>query len=215
MARTWNGRIAALALLVAATACGRAPTPGVARGKAVFDTCVPCHGVQGGGNQALGAPAIAGLPAWYVTAQLENFQAGRRGGTPFDTTGIRMKSMAWALDLPGDVQSVAAYVASLAPVRPAGVLAGDATAGQATYAVCSACHGADAAGNEALHAPPLTLQGDWYLASQLHKFRAGWRGADTADMWGQAMRPNAMTLDDAAMANVVAYIQTLRRDQAP
>ena len=202
-------RFAALGLLVAAAACNRAPVPGVARGKAVYDTCVPCHGVQGGGNQALGAPSIAGLPQWYVQAQLENFQAGRRGGMPFDTTGIRMKSMSWALDLPGDVPSVAAYLATLPPARPTGALGGDATAGQATFAVCSACHGADGKGNEALHAPPLTLQSDWYLVTQLHKFRAGWRGADTADMWGQAMRPNAMALDDAAMANVVAYLQTL------
>ena len=215
MPRRWNGRIAALVLMVVAAACNRAPTPGVARGKALFDTCAPCHGVQGGGNQALGAPAIAGLPAWYVQAQLENFQAGRRGYAPFDTIGIRMKSISWSLDLPGDVPSVAAYVATLAPARPAPVLSGDATAGQAGFQVCAACHGADARGNEVIHAPPLAYQADWYLVAQLHKFRAGWRGTDTSDVWGQTMRSNAMTLDDAAMANVVAYIQTLRQEQAP
>ncbi len=200
----------AATLLVAAAACNRAPTPGVARGKAVYDTCVPCHGVQGGGNQVLGAPSIAGLPAWYVQAQLENFQAGRRGAMPFDTTGIRMKSMSWTLDHPADVPSVAQYVASLPPARPVAVVPGDVAAGQATFAVCSACHGADAQGNEAMHAPPLVLQSDWYLLSQMHKFRAGWRGADTADIWGQTMRPNVMPLDETGMANVTAYIQTLR-----
>jgi cytochrome c553 len=213
MLRRGSARPAAVLVMVAsAAACSRTPTPGLARGRAVYDNCVPCHGTAGQGNQALGAPAIAGMPAWYVAAQLENFQAARRGYAPFDTTGIRMKSMSWALDLEGDAQSVAEYVASLPAVSPAPVLTGDAAAGQAAYAVCSACHGADGTGNEAVHAPPLAGKSDWYLLAQLRKFRDGWRGTDTADIWGQTMRPNAMALDSAAMANVVAYIQTLRQD---
>jgi cytochrome c553 len=213
MVRHGSARTAAVLVMVAsAAACSRTPTPGLARGKAVYDTCVPCHGAAGQGNQLLGAPAIAGMPAWYVTAQLENFQAGRRGYAPFDTTGIRMKSMSWTLDIEGDVPSVAEYVASLAPAHPAPVLTGDAAAGQAAFVVCSACHGADGSGNEALHAPPLAGKDDWYLVAQLRKFRDGWRGTDTADIWGQTMRPNAMALDSAGMANVVAYIQTLRQD---
>lgn len=192
-------------------ACNHTPTPGLARGEALFDACAPCHGANGGGNQALGAPAIAGLPRWYIQAQLENFQAARRGGAPFDTTGIRMKSMSWSLDLPGDLESVAEYVASLAPTDPAPALeGGDAEAGKATYQVCAVCHGPDAKGNEALHAPPLAGQSDWYLMRQLHKFKAGWRGTSSADTWGGTMRPNALGLDDAAMANVVAYVQTLQ-----
>ncbi len=201
--------LAVLALGVAA--CHRAPEPGIARGEALYDTCAPCHGVNGGGNQTLGAPAIAGLPRWYVQAQLEKFQAGQRGGHAFDTTGIRMKSMSWSLDLPGDLESVAEFVAALPPTAPAPALqGGDAQAGQGTYVVCAACHGADGKGNEAVHAPPLVGQSDWYLLAQLHKFKAGWRGANPADTWGATMRPNALMLDDAAMANVVAYIQTLQ-----
>jgi len=199
-----------LLLALGAAACNRTPTPGLARGEALFDTCVPCHGSDGAGNQTLAAPSIAGLPRWYVQAQLEKFQVGHRGGTPFDTTGIRMKSMSRSLDLAGDLESVAEYVASLAPTSTAPTLeGGDAQAGQATYQVCAACHGPDGRGNEAVHAPPLAGQSDWYLVSQLHKFRAGWRGANPLDTWGAAMRPNALMLDDSAMANVVAYIQTL------
>ena len=37
------------------------------------------------------------------------------------------------------------------------------------------------------------------------------RGTDTADMWGQTMRANALTMDDTTMVNVLAYIQTLRQ----
>jgi cytochrome c553 len=211
MARLSSRGLSLLLLAFGAAACNQAPTPGIARGEALFDTCAPCHGVAGGGDQTLGAPAIAGLPLWYVQEQLRKFQLGHRGGAPFDTVGIRMKSMSWSLDLEGDLESVAEYVAGMPATNPApSVEGGDAQAGQAAYTVCAACHGPAAKGNEALHAPPLVGQSDWYLVAQLHKFKVGWRGADPDDIWGGTMRPNAMMLDDAAMLNVVAYIQTLQ-----
>jgi cytochrome c oxidase subunit 2 len=86
----------------------------------------------------------------------------------------------------------------------------DATAGAANYAVCSACHGADAQGNPALNAPKLAGQESWYLARQLYGFRHQLRGADPKDTYGQQMAPMAATLaDDAAVRNVVAYIASL------
>jgi len=214
MARRWNLELGAVLLLSSLAACGRVPEQGIARGKDLFDTCVPCHGANGGGNQALGAPAIAGLPQWYIEAQLAGFQAGHRGYAPFDTVGIRMKTMSWSLDLEGDNASVAEYVASLSPVpQPTVLHGGDAAAGQTTWAVCTSCHGADARGNDVLHAPPLAGQADWYLAAQLRKFRVGWRGTADGDVWGGSMRPNAMALDDAAISNVIAYLHTLREGQ--
>ena len=198
------------ALLVLATACNRAAGSELATGRALFNNCARCHGALGGGNRALGAPAIAGLPRWYVQAQLEKFRGAHRGYAPFDTTGIRMKSMAWTLHSDAALGSLAGYVSTLAPARPAPVLRGAAQAGQVVFQVCQACHGPDAMGNEAMHAPPLALASDWYLVAQLHKFKAGWRGTDSTDIWGMTMRPNAMALDDAAMANVVAYIQSRR-----
>ncbi|HEX4596825.1 MAG TPA: c-type cytochrome [Burkholderiaceae bacterium] len=88
--------------------------------------------------------------------------------------------------------------------------AGDAAAGASLYAVCSACHGQQAEGNPALHAPKLSGQADWYLVRQLKDFKAGARGADEHDVNGHTMAPMAATLaDDDAIANVVAYIKTL------
>jgi cytochrome c553 len=198
-----------LAALVLAAACNRQPTPGLARGESLYTTCGKCHGDLGEGDQALGAPTIGGLPAWYVQTQLENFANAHRGYDPFDTTGIRMKSVAWTLDRTGDVSSVAQYIATLAPARNEPALHGDVAAGEAAFAICAACHGARAEGNEAVHAPPLAGQSDWYLLAQLRKFKSGARGARPQDTWGQTMRPQAMMLDDTAMTNVVAYIQTL------
>lgn len=85
----------------------------------------------------------------------------------------------------------------------------DAAAGQATFAVCTACHGAGAEGNQGLHAPKLAGQAGWYLARQLHNFKAGVRGAAPGDVIAAQMRAIALTLDDDAIANVVAYIGTL------
>ena len=93
---------------------------------------------------------------------------------------------------------------------------GDAAAGKPLYAVCAACHGAQAEGNAALHAPKLSGQGDWYLKRQLKYYKQGVRGAHAKDVFGKMMAPMAATLgDDAAINNVSAYIRTLPDNPAP
>ncbi|OGA27503.1 MAG: cytochrome-c oxidase [Betaproteobacteria bacterium RIFCSPLOWO2_02_FULL_68_150] len=93
---------------------------------------------------------------------------------------------------------------------------GDAAAGRPLYAVCAACHGAQAEGNPALHAPKLSGQGDWYLQRQLKYFKQGTRGAHDKDVFGKMMAPMAATLgDDTAIDNVSAYIKTLPDNPAP
>ncbi|MBI3056270.1 MAG: c-type cytochrome [Betaproteobacteria bacterium] len=92
----------------------------------------------------------------------------------------------------------------------------DAAAGKPLYAVCAACHGAQAEGNAALHAPKLSGQGDWYLKRQLKYYKQGVRGAHAKDVFGKMMAPMAATLgDDAAINNVSAYIRTLPDNPAP
>jgi cytochrome c oxidase subunit 2 len=87
---------------------------------------------------------------------------------------------------------------------------GDAAAGQALFATCTACHGAQAEGNRELNAPKLSGQSDWYLARQLKSFKSGVRGAHEKDIYAKQMAPFAtMLADDAAINNVVAYIKTL------
>jgi cytochrome c oxidase subunit 2 len=93
---------------------------------------------------------------------------------------------------------------------------GDAVAGQASYQVCAACHGASGQGNADLHAPKLAGQEAWYLKRQLQNYKGGVRGTHAEDSWGQQMAPMAATLvDEAALNNVIAYIQTLPDEPAP
>ncbi|MDX1555861.1 MAG: cytochrome c oxidase subunit II, partial [Xanthomonadales bacterium] len=87
--------------------------------------------------------------------------------------------------------------------------AGDPVAGQALYAVCSACHGAEGEGNQAVNAPKLAGQERTYLERQLHNYKNGIRGTAEGDTLGQQMVGMAATLvDDQAVRDVVAYIGT-------
>ena len=85
-----------------------------------------------------------------------------------------------------------------------------AAAGKTAYATCAACHGANGEGNVAMNAPRLNGQGAWYLERQLKLFKHGARGTHEKDVYGKVMAPMAATLvDDAAIANVSAYIASL------
>ena len=192
-------------------ASGRGAAEADVRGQVLFNYCTQCHGADGAGNADIEVPAVAGLPTWYVEAQLHKFRSGARGTHPDDVTGMRMRPMSLTLASDDDVAAVARYVGSLAPATPTHLLHdGDAARGQTFYQVCTACHGPDGAGNAQLFAPPLRHNGDWYLLAQLKKFRAGIRGANPADQTGILMRPMALTLpDEQAMKDVVAYILTL------
>jgi cytochrome c553 len=187
------------------------PKPGMARGRELFENCQPCHGVQGGGSLALRAPAIAGLPDWYVASELTKFKGNIRGAHPDDNEGHRMRPMARTLYHPGDLESVSGYVASMPKVAVHQMLAGDVAAGQKQYmAICVACHGPDGRGNQAMNAPPLVGQADWYLVAQLKKFKTGMRGVHPDDITGSQMRAMSSTLaDTTAMHDVVAFIKTL------
>ena len=184
-----------------------------ARGEQLFALCAQCHGDNGGGNPETLAPAIGGLPAWFVTGQLQKFRSGGRGTHFDDISGMRMRPMSMWLRSDEDVANVAAYVSSLAKVNPAPTLAGGSPeTGKQKYTPCVACHGMNGEGNQALNAPPLAGGSDWYQLTSLQKFKAGVRGTNPKDTTGMLMRPMSMTLaDDQAMLDVIAYIQTLSR----
>lgn len=181
------------------------------RGQELFQNCAPCHQADGSGNSAVGAPNIAGMKAWYVEEELEKFRAGARGMQFNDIEGMRMRPMAIGLVNEDDIKLVAQYVETMPPVRHAPSLPGDATAGAALFATCAACHGENGMGNKDLKAPQLAGVDDWYLATELRKYRSGVRGTSPMDREGRLMRPMARTLaDEDAIRNVIAYIGTLK-----
>jgi len=114
------------------------------------------------------------------------------------------------VDTEADFQAWLAKQPTYAQARA--VPAGDVAAGQATYAVCSACHGAQGEGNPQLNAPKLAGQAGWYLARQLQNFKLGIRDKE---QYAQQMDAFASTLDESAIRNVVAFIGSLPDAQPP
>ncbi|MFK7895660.1 MAG: cytochrome c [Myxococcota bacterium] len=184
----------------------------LARGEQVYELCQKCHGANGEGNSEVLAPSIAGLPSWYIEAQLKNFKSGARGLHAKDTGGLRMYPMSQWLRKDEDLTAVTAYVAAMPKTAPDAELEepGDAKAGAGYYAVCSACHGANGGGNQGMGAPPLAGMSDWYLYSSISKYKNRIRGTGRGDALGAAMIGMAGTLpDDQAIRDVIAHIQTL------
>jgi cytochrome c553 len=165
--------IAAIASLTGAltiSGCARSPVTASISGAELFEACVPCHGAAGEGSSTLGAPAIAGLPAWYVSAQLERFQTGVRGQHADDVQGLRMQAMSRQLRSEAETMAVARHVASLAHVTNTSAIgSSDAAAGQRAYLLCASCHGVTGSGFEDGRVPPLAGMDDWYVAAQIRQ----------------------------------------------
>ncbi|MGD2009045.1 MAG: c-type cytochrome [Cellvibrionales bacterium] len=76
-------------------------------------------------------------------------------------------------------------------------------------AQCSACHSANALGNETLQAPALTSLDTDYLQRQLRHFRDGVRGAHADDITGKTMVTASTGLSDTHIAELADYIDSL------
>jgi cytochrome c553 len=180
--------IVALALMVSS-----------ARADNEFDYCLLCHGANANGNYGIRAPKLSGMESWYVARQLENFASGVRGAPADDASGHEMRPVGLRLKQEGVIDAAVRFIGTLESQRPAATLRGDVVQGRKFYETCAACHGARGEGNAALQSPALT------------NYKSGLRGADERDIYGAQMRAIATTLpDDKAIADVVAYINTLK-----
>ena len=118
------------------------------------------------------------------------------------------------VDEPADYQAWVASQPTFAELQAKAP--GDPALGAASYAVCSACHGAQAEGLALSNAPKLSGQDPIYLKRQLQNYKAGLRGTHEDDVNGRIMAPMAATLvTDAMIDNVIAYIGTLDDIPAP
>ena len=192
-----------LSLAVATGVPAIAAAADAARGKTLYASCVACHGESGAGNEALQAPALAGLDAAYLERQLHNFKGGIRGADAADTAGAQMRASAALLADASAIADVVAYIASFAPASTPPVAGADLRNGSNYYqGACGACHGGRAEGNASLFAPRLAGQHTAYLKRQYLNFGQGLRGAHPEDKYGRQMKmmssalPAAKDLDD-------------------
>ena len=193
------------------------------RGKYLFQNCTACHGTKAEGNQLAKAPAIAGMPTWYLLSQLNNFKDGIRGGHPDDVDGLRMRPMMMTLRTPQDIRDVSAYINSLPKTDTKSTLkGGDAEKGKMTYMNCMGCHGMKGEGmytEGGIMAPPLTISNDWYYETSFIKFIKKIRGGDPRDTNGLTMSGfvsnPALNFDKQTILDVMAYLHTLKEEEKP
>ena len=189
--------------------------------------CASCHGADAQGNPRIDAPVLAGLSAAYLERQIDGFRRGYRGRHPEDREGAEMRPMidgfadadlaalaGWLASLP--LPASAAAAADGAPADGAETTdgeaapAGDPARGRTLYAACAVCHGRSGEGNDALGAPRLAGQAGWYTARQLRKFIDGVRGSHPDDTSGASMQASAEGMETRDVADIVAWIETLR-----
>ena len=171
-----------------------------------IERCAACHGVDGRGKQGMGAPAINGLPSWYVERQVRHFRAGIRGDHKSDAEGQAMVAAVAGIST-ADISALINFMQQLPDNPPVGTLKGDLARGHDYHNnLCSACHGSDGGGNEALQAPPLNTLNDWYLVAQYEKFRSGIRGAHTQDLYGAQMVRFAPAVEAEVIPDIAYFI---------
>ncbi len=180
-----------------------------ALGAASYAVCAACHGAQGEGLVALNAPKLSGQDPRYLRRQLRNYKIGLRGIHEDDINGRIMAPMAATLVNDAIVDNVIAYIGTLPDSPAPATVDGDVAHGAKLYTLCANCHGDDGQGIK-MNAPRQAGMNDWYLLSQLKNFKQGIRGSHPHDLRGKQMGFMARTLlDDQAMRDVVAYINTL------
>lgn len=174
--------------------------------------CISCHGEdgRGGGGGAKLYPRLAGQPASYLAAQLRAFQRGQRS----NDTMYRMVKGLPASYLWDMARYFASQQAPYPPVRMNSITVAELKRGErlvkqgrwhSGMPTCATCHGEDLGGRPPA-VPLLAGQYEAYLAEQLTAWRAGERRNDPGSM----MRWIANGLTDRDIADIAAYLASLR-----
>ena len=83
------------------------------RGAALYATCSGCHGLNGEGVQAVGAPSLNHTSDWYQLTQIKNYKQGIRGSDPRDVGGAAMRAMSMLLADDQAIVDVLAHISTL------------------------------------------------------------------------------------------------------
>ena len=88
--------------------------------------------------------------------------------------------------------------------------------GEELFQACAFCHGNVGQGRQRLDAPPIAGLQAWYVERQLHNFDNGIRGQHAEDLPGAQMDVvSGIFRNDASIANVAAYVETLEPGGPP
>jgi len=84
----------------------------VKNGRTQYESCAACHGGNGEGIAALGAPSLTGVNDWYLVTQMKNFRDGTRGGNSADRYGAQMRAAAQILTVDQAIYDVVSYIST-------------------------------------------------------------------------------------------------------
>ena len=169
----------------------------LATGKAAAAGCAGCHG-EGGVTRMPGMPNLVGFDQKYLVDAMKAYKSGARKHD-------MMKSLLSGLS-DADINNLALYYALQKPARAQTPVSGDAAAGKAAAAACSACHGEVGVSAGAPN-PSLAGQDAQYLLAALQAYKDGSRS-------DAAMKAPAAALDERAMKNLAAFYAA-QQPQAP
>lgn len=160
----------------------------VQAGKTAAASCGGCHG-ESGISATPGMPSLVGLDPKYFVAAVNAYKGGQRKHD-------LMKSLVGALSAES-TNNVALYYALQKPAKAQTPAPGDAAAGKAAAASCSACHGDQGvSGNPAT--PSIAGQDAEYVVAALRAYKDGSRKDDS-------MKGPASALEEKAMRDLAAY----------
>jgi len=139
-------------------------TPNIETGRKKYVLCAACHGSDGFGQQHGEFPSISGQHQNVIVKQILDIQSKKR----INPTMFPFSDMETLGGLQG-VVDIAAYTAQLPSNRAP--VSGDGSRIETGAALfkknCTACHGADAAGDNTRFYPRLTHQHYPYLVREL------------------------------------------------
>jgi len=143
------------------------------------------------------------------------FQRSWRGAKPEDVPGHLMHAIAQALD-PVGVRDVSGYIASLELIPTRVTLeGGNAERGAEIFRErCMECHRYNGRGEPAFQSAQLIGLQDWYLLSQMKKFREGARGGHDEDIYGNKMHRVTERMTDESLLDVATHIADLAKRYA-
>ena len=146
--------------------------------------------------------------------QIKKFRSDQRGINSDDPEGQIMHNIITTID-ENQIEGLSKIIAAL-PMNPTvNTLGGDEKKGNEVFMnTCAKCHRFNGKGEIVFGSAPLIGLQDWYIRSQLHKFRKGIRGGSPKDEKGFKMHEMTQYLSDEDAANVTAYIAVLAKKYA-
>lgn len=171
--------------------------------------CMTCHGAEGAGDEAAAFPRLAGLPAWYMYKQLQDYASGSRPdevmtGIAKQLTDAEMRSVSSYYAVVSSPYAASTANPPAQMLQRGGQLAAVGSA-QSGIPACVNCHGPNGFGLPP-SVPYLAGQHAEYMALQLSLWKAGTRKNDPMNV----MAAIASKMSDEDIRAVAQYYARVR-----